>query len=342
MTVSMEDHPPAERAAPAPGAERRGPEGRRPQRGPRPDRPKRRDVSGWVILDKHVGMTSTHAVAVVKRAFNAKKAGHAGTLDPLASGILPIALGEATKTVPFVMDGRKAYRFTVQWGVETDTDDAEGRPVATSDARPDRAAVEAALPAFVGAIEQVPPRYSAIKIQGERAYDLAREGEVVELVARPVQIDRLAVVEHDGERTVIEAECGKGTYVRALARDLGRTLGCFGHVSALRRTRVGPFSEAEACPVATLTEGSPEAALAHLRPVETALDAIPEVAVSRDLGLRLMRGQPVILRGRDAPIEGKAFATCAGILVAVGDVERGELVPHRVFHLGGTAPGRSA
>jgi tRNA pseudouridine55 synthase len=340
MTVSIEDHPQGERPAISSPGERRGPEGRRPQRGPRPDRPKRRDVSGWVILDKHVGMTSTHAVAVVKRAFNAKKAGHAGTLDPLASGILPIALGEATKTVPFVMDGRKAYRFTVQWGVETDTDDAEGRAVATSDARPDRAAVEAALPAFVGAIEQVPPRYSAIKIQGERAYDLAREGETVELVARPVQIDRLAVVEHDGERTVIEAECG--TYVRALARDLGRMLGCYGHVAALRRTRVGPFSEAEACPVAILSEGTPEAALAHLRPVETALDAIPEVAVSRDLGLRLMRGQPVILRGRDAPVAGKAFATCAGILVAVGDVERGELVPHRVFHLGGTAPGRGA
>ncbi|KNY21464.1 tRNA pseudouridine(55) synthase TruB [Methylobacterium sp. ARG-1] len=341
MTVSIEDHPPAERAASGPGVERRGPEERRPQRGPRPDRPKRRDVSGWVILDKHVGMTSTHAVAVVKRAFNAKKAGHAGTLDPLASGILPIALGEATKTVPFVMDGRKAYRFTVQWGVETDTDDAEGRAVATSDTRPERAAVEAALPAFVGAIEQVPPRYSAIKIQGERAYDLAREGETVELVARPVQIDRLAVVEHDGERTVIEAECGKGTYVRALARDLGRMLGCYGHVSALRRTRVGPFSEAESCAAAGLTEGGPEAALAHLRPVETALDAIPEVAVSRDLGLRLMRGQSVILRGRDAPVEGKAFATCGGILVAVGDVERGELVPHRVFHLGGTAPVRN-
>ena len=342
MTVSIEDHPPAERTVPGPGAERRGPEERRPQRGPRPDRPKRRDVSGWVILDKPVGMTSTHAVAVVKRAFNAKKAGHAGTLDPLASGILPIALGEATKTVPFVMDGRKAYRFTVQWGVETDTDDAEGRPVATSEARPERAAVEAALPTFVGAIEQVPPRYSAIKIQGERAYDLAREGEIVELVARPVQIDRLAVVEHDGERTVIEAECGKGTYVRALARDLGRMLGCYGHVSALRHTRVGPFSEAESCSAAGLTEGGPEAALAHLRPVETALDAIPEVTVSRDLGLRLMRGQSVILRGRDAPVEGKAFATCGGILVAVGDVERGELVPHRVFHLGGTAPGRNA
>ena len=317
-------------------------EGRRPPRGaPRPDRPKRRDVNGWVILDKGVGMTSTHAVAVVKRAFNAKKAGHAGTLDPLASGILPIALGEATKTVPFVMDGRKAYVFTVTWGIETDTDDAEGRPVATSEARPTREAVAAALPTFIGAIEQVPPRYSAIKIAGERAYDLARDGEEVVLVARPVQIDHLAVVEHSPERTVIEAACGKGTYVRALARDLGRLLGCYGHVSALRRTRVGPFTEADACQVAALEEAGPDGNAGSLHPVETALDAVPSVPISRDMALRLMRGQPVILRGRDAPVEGKAFATCGGILVAVGDVERGELVPHRVFHLGGTAPVRN-
>ncbi|TXM62211.1 tRNA pseudouridine(55) synthase TruB [Methylobacterium sp. WL120] len=340
--VPTSEHPASTPEIPSSG-ERRGDEGRRPPRGgPRSDRPKKRDVSGWVILDKGVGMTSTHAVAVVKRAFNAKKAGHAGTLDPLASGILPIALGEATKTVPFVMDGRKAYRFTVSWGIETDTDDAEGRPVATSDDRPSREAVEAALPSFVGAIEQVPPRYSAIKIQGERAYDLARDGEVVELVARPVQIDRLAVVEHDGDRTVIEAECGKGTYVRALARDLGRMLGCRGHVSALRRTRVGPFTEADSCNVAGLDAAGPEGSLAHLMPVETALDAIASVSVSRDMAMRLMRGQSVILRGRDAPVEGKIFATCGGILVAVGDVERGELVPHRVFHLGGTAAGRAS
>ncbi|SFK45945.1 tRNA pseudouridine(55) synthase TruB [Methylorubrum salsuginis] len=309
--------------------------GRRPQRGrPRHDRPKKNDVSGWVVLDKGVGITSTQAVAIVKRLFNAKKAGHAGTLDPLASGILPIALGEATKTVPFVMDGRKAYRFEVSWGVETDTDDAEGKPVATSDERPTREAVEAALPNFVGEIEQVPPRFSAIKIQGERAYDLARDGEVVELVARRVQIDHLSVIEHSGDRTVIAAECGKGTYVRALARDLGRLLGCHGHVSALRRTRVGPFEEANACSVEALEESTE----AQLKPVETALDEVPAVAVSRDMGLRLMRGQPVILRGQDAPMEGKAYATCGGVLVAVGDVERGELVPHRVFHLGGTAP----
>ncbi|GLS46722.1 tRNA pseudouridine(55) synthase TruB [Methylobacterium brachythecii] len=322
-----------------PGEGRR--DGRRPQRGgPRPDRPKKKDVSGWVILDKGVGMTSTHAVAVVKRVFNAKKAGHAGTLDPLASGILPIALGEATKTVPFVMDGRKAYRFTVQWGVETDTDDAEGRPVATSDVRPTREQVEAALPSFVGTIQQVPPRYSAIKIQGERAYDLARDGEVVELVAREVQIDHLSVIEHDGERTVIAAECGKGTYVRAIARDLGRMLGCHGHIAALRRTRVGPFVEEAACTIPGLEEAGADGVAAQLQPVETALDQIPSVEISRDMALRLMRGQPVILRGRDAPVEGKAFATCGGVLVAVGDVERGELVPHRVFHLGGTAPQR--
>ena len=321
----------------APSPAGRPPFARGPRSGPRPDRPKKRDVNGWVILDKGVGMTSTHAVALVKRAFNAKKAGHAGTLDPLASGLLPIALGEATKTVPFVMDGRKAYRFTVTWGVETDTDDTEGRPVATSEARPAREAVEAVLPRFVGTIEQVPPRYSAIKIQGERAYDLARDGETVELAARPVEIDHLAVVEHDGERTVIEAQCGKGTYVRALARDLGRLLGCYGHVSSLRRTRVGPFTEADACAVTAL-EG--DDGLAHLRPVETALTELESVTISRDMAMRLMRGQPVILRGRDAPAEGRIFATCNGVLVAVGDVERGELVPHRVFHLGG-AQGRN-
>ena len=298
---------------------------------PHPPRPKKRDVNGWVVLDKGVGMTSTHAVAVVKRALNAKKAGHAGTLDPLASGILPIALGEATKTVPFVMDGQKSYVFTVAWGVETETDDAEGRPVQATNTVPERAAVEALLPRFTGLIEQVPPRFSAVKIQGERAYDLARDGETVDLQPRQAQVDRLALVAHDGERSVFEADCGKGTYVRALARDLGRALGCLGHVAALRRTRVGPFGEAEAVVVGDLEGGEPTSAL---RPVETALSALPAMAVPRETAVRLMRGQPVILRGRDAPLSGKAYATCGGVLVAVGDVERGELVPHRVFHLG--------
>src|SRR6266849_1782637 len=184
------------------------------------------DVHGWVALDKPIGMTSTYAVSVIKRLFAAKRAGHAGTLDPLASGCLPIALGDATKTVPFVMDGRKAYRFTVRWGEERDTDDAEGRVVASSGERPTPEAIKALLPGFVGAIEQVPPRFSAIKIEGERAYDVARDGEEFELKPRVVNIDRLALVETpDSDHTSFEAECGKGTYVRALARDLGRALG---------------------------------------------------------------------------------------------------------------------
>jgi len=296
-------------------------------------RPKKRDVHGWVVLDKPVGMTSTHAVAVVKRAFAAKKAGHAGTLDPLASGLLPIALGEATKTVPFVMDGRKAYQFTVSWGSQTETDDTEGKVIATSDARPQEAAILALLPRFTGTILQVPPKYSAIKIAGERAYDLARDGEDVQLEPRPVEIDALRIVSHDGATTTFEAECGKGTYVRAIARDLGLALGCLGHVAHLRRTRVGPFAIADAVAVDRLREG-PDQAQAALLPVKAALALIPEIAVSRDGMLRLKRGQSVLLRGRDAPIDSDAvYATSGGVLIATGSVDRGELVPHRVFNL---------
>jgi tRNA pseudouridine55 synthase len=200
-------------------------------------------VDGWVVLDKPVGMTSTHAVSRLKRIYNGKKAGHAGTLDPLASGILPVAFGEATKTVPFVQDGEKAYSFTVRWGVETDTDDADGKSVRESEERPTIAEIEALLPRFLGDIMQVPPQYSAIKIAGERAYDLAREGETVELKPRPVTIHRLSIVDATEEETKLVMECGKGAYVRSIARDLGRLLGCFGHVTALRRTRVGPFLE---------------------------------------------------------------------------------------------------
>src|SRR4029077_20527124 len=245
----------------------------------------KRAVHGWVVLDKPIGMTSTHAVAVIKRLFSAKRAGHAGTLDPLASGCLPIALGEATKTVPFVVDGRKTYIFTVRWGEERDTDDAEGRVVSTSASRPERAAIEAVLPRFTGTIEQVPPRFSAIKIEGERAYDLAREGETVEIAARAVTIDRLEVVDvPDPDHAIFAAECGKGTYVRALARDIGRLLGVFGHVSALRRSRVSPFIESDMislerlealCHRAAAGEGN----LARMPlPGETALDDIPALA----------------------------------------------------------------
>lgn len=304
-----------------------------PQREGAPPRPKKRDVHGWVVLDKPIGMTSTHAVSVVKRAFSAKKAGHAGTLDPLASGLLPIALGEATKTVPFVMDGRKAYQFTVAWGTQTNTDDTEGSVIATSDKRPDEAAILALLPRFTGTILQTPPKFSAIKIAGERAYDLARDGEEVELEARPVEIDSLVIVSHDGATTTFEAECGKGTYVRAIARDLGVALGCLGHVAHLRRTRVGPFTVAEAAGVETLRE-SPESAAAALQPVKAALTLIPEIVLHRDAAARIKRGQSALLRGAGAPIELQAaYATCAGTLVATGSVENGEFIPHRVFNL---------
>ena len=277
----------------------------------------RRDVHGWVCLDKPIGMTSTHAVAVLKRLFNAKRAGHAGTLDPLASGGLPIALGEATKTVPFVMDGRKRYRFTVAWGEERDTDDTEGKVTQTSPDRPSVEAIRALLPQFTGTIEQTPPQYSAIKIQGERAYDLARDGEVVPLAPRPVEIHELTLVEQiDNDKSVFEAECGKGTYVRALARDMGRILGSYGHICALRRTICGPFTEADMIPLADLEAlcdraASGEGSLADaLLPVETALDDIPALAVTRADAARLHRGQAVLLRGRDAPISnGTVYVT---------------------------------
>jgi tRNA pseudouridine55 synthase len=290
------------------------------------------EVNGWIVLDKPVGMTSTHAVSAVRRIFNAKKAGHAGTLDPLASGILPLAFGEATKTVPYVVDGEKAYTFTVRWGIETETDDSEGGAVATSDVRPSVGQIEAALPRFTGAIEQVPPRYSAIKVDGERAYDLARDGETVELQARTVDIHALRLVAHDAETATFEAECGKGTYVRAIARDMGRALGCLGHVIALRRTRVGPFTLDDAVPFAAL-EAARTGAIDFLLPVEGGLVELPCVVLNRDAATRLRRGQSVILRGRDAPAEGAVYGACGGVVIAVGQVEKGEFVPVRVFNL---------
>jgi tRNA pseudouridine55 synthase len=279
----------------------------------------------------------------VRWLFAAEKAGHGGTLDPLATGILPIALGEATKTVPFVMDGRKLYRFTVRWGEERDTDDAEGRVTETSESRPDDSMIRAALPAFTGTIEQTPPRFSAIKIAGERAYDLARDGEAVELAPRQVEIVRLELTARpDPDHATFEAECGKGTYVRAIARDLGRKLGCFGHVSALRRVAVGPFGEETMIPLAELEAMCQKAAAGEvsladaLLPVETALDDIPALAVSRADAARLQRGQAVLLRGRDAPIfTGTVYVTAGGQLQALADVDRGEIVPKRVFNLAG-------
>jgi tRNA pseudouridine55 synthase len=302
-------------------------------------RRERLKVDGWIVLDKPVGVTSTHALSIVKRLYKADKAGHAGTLDPLASGILPLAFGEATKTVPYVMDGEKAYRFTVTWGAETNTDDSDGEIVNSSAKRPSAAEIEAILPRFMGPIMQVPPQFSALKVQGERAYDLARDGEVVKLEPREVEITALALVDRDEDTATFEAECGKGTYVRALARDFGRLLGCFGHITALRRTRVGPFGEGEAVTLEELQaagEEGPQAPdlKALVQPVERALSSLPAVAVGNHEAQRLRNGQSVILRGRDAPIViGQAYATLHGRLVALVEGEAGELRPRRAFHL---------
>lgn len=293
-------------------------------------------VHGWLVLDKPLDMTSTQAVAVVKRLFNAQKAGHAGTLDPLATGILPIALGEATKTMSFAVDGAKAYRFAVRWGAETPTDDAESAPSRTSPVRPTLSAIEDILPRFIGDISQVPPAFSAIKIDGNRAYDLARDGETVVIEARTVSIDALRIADMpDSDTTVFEAECGKGTYVRAIARDMGRLLGCYGHVVGLRRTRVGAFTEAVAVTLDELRGLAETGDVGqHLQPVESALADILGIDVSSSDAASLCRGQAVLIRGRDAPVlTGIAYATCKGRLIALGEIEKGALRPTRVFNL---------
>ncbi|MGE0341218.1 MAG: tRNA pseudouridine(55) synthase TruB [Xanthobacteraceae bacterium] len=300
-------------------------------------RREKRDVSGWVVLDKPLGMTSTTAVAAVRRIFKAKKAGHAGTLDPLATGVLPIALGEATKTVPFVQDGRKIYRFTVRFGIETDTDDAEGKETARSETRPTREALEALLPAFTGTILQTPPQFSALKIDGARAYDLARAGESVELAPREIEIDAFRLLDMpDTDHAEFEVECGKGTYVRSLARDIGRKLGCLGHVSVLRRTLVGDFSEDDTVNLVELEQASADDAtlFALMGPVAAGLRSLPAVKVSEHDAQRLAQGQSVFLRGRDAPVfEGPVSVSVHGALVALAEMEAGELHPRRIFNL---------
>jgi tRNA pseudouridine55 synthase len=292
------------------------------------------EVNGWVCLDKPVGITSTQAVAQLKFLFNAKKAGHAGTLDPLASGVLPIAFGEATKTVSVVQDGTKAYRFGVKWGEETDTDDAEGRVVAASEARPDASAIAALLPRFIGIISQAPPVYSAIKIAGERAYDLAREGAALVMAPREIVVYRLDLVSAEPGLAVFEAECGKGAYVRAIARDLGRLLGCYGHVVLLRRARVGPFSSEKSFTLDALRE-TPEARAKAMSPVEAGLAELTCVPIDRDGAAILRRGQKLLMRGSHAPGEGPAYASCFGSPIAFGVVEAGYFISTRVFNLPG-------
>ena len=318
-------------------AEQKEPAGREPgkRRGGRPPqrRSTRADVDGWINLDKPVGVTSTQAVGRVKFLFNAKKAGHAGTLDPLASGVLPVAFGEATKTVPIVQEGTKSYRFRVRWGEERATDDSEGEVVARSTKRPNGAEIAALLPRFVGLIEQTPPTYSAIKIGGARAYDRARDGESFSIAARPIYIYRLALVAVDPDSALLEAECGKGAYVRALARDLGRTLGCYGHVTELRRTRVGPFWANTAVPLDRLPEDAEAMARAML-PLHAGLAELAALPVERDGAAILRRGQPLLVRGA-APANGPAWATCFGIPVALGVFERGYFIPTRVLNARG-------
>ncbi|RAH99797.1 tRNA pseudouridine(55) synthase TruB [Acuticoccus sediminis] len=294
-------------------------------------------LDGWIVLDKPSGLTSTQALSAVKRLFNPEKAGHAGTLDPIATGLLPLAFGEATKTVPYVVDGAKSYQFTVRWGAATATDDTEGDVIATSDVRPTRDQIEAMLPRFVGEISQVPPRYSAVKVDGQRAYDLAREGTVVELKPRVVTVTRLVIVGDPTEDEVtLVADCGKGTYVRSIARDLGEALGTCAHVTALRRTRVGPFREEDMITLDALRERAvdPQAAIeAVLRDPADALLGLPEMDVDRNAAGRLRRGQGALLRPGD-PMLAEDSEICAregGKLVALCRAQAGELRPVRVF-----------
>ncbi len=333
---------------------------------PQHKKPKGRAVSGWLILDKPVGMGSTEAVSRVKWLYGAEKAGHAGTLDPLASGMLPIALGEATKTVPYVMDGTKVYRFTVAWGEERTTDDREGAVTQSSDKRPSRTEVEALFARYTGLVMQVPPQFSAIRVDGARAYDIARDGGAAALEARQVEIDAIAVRNHTGDETEFEVECGKGTYVRSLARDMGRDLGCYGHVAALRRVEVWPFEEAAFVPmdriealVAEAEKAAPvpprrprgepvppqerEAAMMArdarcrlldplLVPVGAALEGIPRVDLNSDQAARVRLGNAVLLIGNAAPAaEDETCAFAKGRLVAIGAIDRGMFKPKRVF-----------
>jgi tRNA pseudouridine55 synthase len=300
-------------------------------------------VSGWICLDKPLDLTSTHAVSRVRRLFNAQKAGHAGTLDPLATGVLPIALGEATKTVPFLMDADKTYRFTIAWGATTATFDREGEVTARSDVRPSPEAAAEALEAFVGEILQVPPAYSAIKVDGERAYDLARAGETVELKARPITIHALRVVgAPDADHLELEMHCGKGAYVRAIVRDLAAALGACGHVGALRRTRVGSFGEDRAIGLENLEDlGHKAQLLGALLPVETALDDIPALAVTTEDAFRLKQGRSIVLvprqvetlKARLKPGSRTVSAMAGEVMVALCEMRAGRLEPSRVFHL---------
>ncbi|MBJ3785897.1 tRNA pseudouridine(55) synthase TruB [Devosia sp. MSA67] len=295
---------------------------------------KKRAISGWVVLNKPYDFTSTQAVGKVRWLLSAAKAGHAGTLDPLATGILPIALGEATKAVPQVQDGTKIYRFAIGWGRATTTDDTEGDVIATSDIRPDGAALEAVLPRFTGTIMQRPPAFSAIKVDGERAYDLARAGETVELAARPIDIDAITLVSHGPDESVLEVTCGKGTYVRSLARDIAEALGTVGHVTKLHRAAVGPFTDADAITLDQLEAAEGDARDALLKPVSAGLGDLDEIRLDAVQATAVGHGNPVLLTGAGAPVSlDECWVSFKGKVLATGHVEFGQFKPGRVFNL---------
>ena len=296
---------------------------------------KGRDISGWLVVDKPAGPTSTAIVNKVRWALGAKKAGHAGTLDPEATGVLAVALGEATKTVPYITDALKAYRFTVRFGQATNTDDAEGEVIATSDARPGDDEIKAALGAFVGEIMQVPPQFSAVKVDGERAYKKAREGEAMELQARPLWVEELVLTDRpDADHAEFEMTCGKGGYVRSIARDLGAALGCHGHVTQLRRIWSGPFDAGDGITLEQIEELARTPELdTYLRPVEEGLADLPEVKCTAEGAARLHNGNPGMVIASDVDYGDEAWASFDGKPVAVGIYKAGELHPSRVFNL---------
>jgi tRNA pseudouridine55 synthase len=291
-------------------------------------------VSGWLVVDKPAGITSTAVVNKVKWAFDAQKAGHAGTLDPAATGVLAVALGEATKTVPYITDALKCYRFQVVLGAATTTDDAEGAVIAQSDLRPTDAEILAALAAFRGDIQQVPPQFSAVKVDGERAYDLAREGEAMELAARPLWVERLEMIARpDADHVELEMVCGKGGYVRSIARDLGAALGCLGHVAWLRREWSGPFSAAEGISVEEIDRLAKTEELDRwLKPLELGLADLPELICTPEGAARLKNGNPGMVLTASAGYGDEAWASYQGRAVAVGIYKAGELHPSRVFN----------
>ena len=293
-----------------------------------------RAISGWLVVDKPAGITSTAVVNKVKWAMDAQKAGHAGTLDPAATGVLAIALGEATKTVPYITDALKCYRFVVNLGAATTTDDAEGEVIAREAARPSDAQIEAALVGFRGDIEQVPPQFSAVKVEGERAYDLAREGEAMILAARPLWVERLQLIARPSvDQVELEMVCGKGGYVRSIARDLGEVLGCLGHVAWLRREWSGPFTAGEGISIDEIDRLAKTGELdAWLKPLELGLADLPELPCTPEGAVRLKNGNPGMVLTSSASYGDEAWASYQGRAVAVGVYKAGELHPSRVFN----------